>query len=462
MSRAAVGVRSAGAVPLYVVLVWVVAAVNDGWSGRPFGFVHQLVLLPFAAIWAVGLVLLLRFPQTKRSVFWASGAAGVQVFSLALCGISECAAIAGFFYEARHFARFGYGFDSALFWMAFAVAVLAVLVVALRRTGTAVFGGALACYAAGLLLAVRCFPLNYLRSDMLPVIEWADVRLLNHLNPYETMHVGSRLYDFPYLPGMLIAFLPAVAFHVDVRLLTLACVLGLAALIYSLSSRQRRMDAAILVASFLLSPFLQYRHDLYLAPHWLALVLAVALMQRRHFVLAAVAFGWSMSLYQLSWVIFPFFVLNGLRRGGWKEAVKLSLVTIASMLVVVGPFLASATRRIASNTVGQWSRLPHALADPINLSYWVTYIVRPDQLKWVQLAAMTGVFGFCILRNRCRTLTDTLRWMTAALTIFVALNVLVDGYFYLTILLLLLMYTCAVTGIWPQSEMAELQDPSGA
>ena len=79
----------------------------------------------------------------------------------------------------------------------------------------------------------------------------------------------------------------------------------------------------------------------------------------------------------------------------------------------------------------------------------MTFVVRPDHLKWVQLAVLTALFGFCVVRGRCHSLVDTLRWMSAALAIFIALNVLVDGYFYLTLLLLLLLYTFLVMGIWP-------------
>ena len=141
-----------------------------------------------------------------------------------------------------------------------------------------------------------------------------------------------------------------------------------------------------------------------------------------------------------------------------------AVLSLLAMAVIVGPFLRSALHRIASNTVGQWSRLPHALAEPINLSYWATYLVRPDQLKWVQLGVLSALFVFCIAGGRCRTLEDTLRWMGAALAIFIALNVLVDGYFYLTLLLLLLMYTLSAEGLWPRPSadvpVSELQEAS--
>ncbi len=99
------------------------------------------------------------------------------------------------------------------------------------------------------------------------------------------------------------------------------------------------------------------------------------------------------------------------------------------------------------------------MADPINVSYWLTYVIRPDHLKWVQAAFLIILFGFCWIRQCCRTLADTLRWMCWALAIFIPLNVIVDGYFYLTLALLLLLFVCAAEGWWdPGPRMAERED----
>ena len=186
------------------------------------------------------------------------------------------------------------------------------------------------------------------------------------------------------------------------------------------------------------------------------MVLAVVLMQRRHFAFAAIAWGVSCAIYQLSWVILPFFLLNAFRRRGLAEAGKLGLLAIAGALATAGALLRSASHQVANNAVGQWSRLPHALADPINLSYWLTYLIRPDQLKWVQAAAMVSIFTFCAVRNGCRDLPDTLRWMCWALAVFIPLNVIVDGYFYLTLLLLLVLFVCSANGWWEETTLARV------
>lgn len=433
----------------YVLIASLIAMVNDGWSGRPGPFAHQLLLLPVDALFLVGLLGLL-----ERRVWSPTKLANPLSVTawLWVCGGFELVSLLSFRYEAKHFAQFGYHMSGMALVVVIAIVLTGAAGFFIHRSAGWLLFAAMCSYAAGAVLSIRDFPLNYLRSDMLPVVQWADQRLAHHLNPYTTIHIGNRLYDFPYLPGVLAVYLPVIALGLDPRWLNLACVLLVVGMLYGCADLSKRLQTAALIAIFVLSPFLQYRHELYLAPHWFALTGAVILLQGRRYNWAAAVFGLSMAIYQLSWVLWPFLLLYALRRRGWREVIRSGALSLLTMGLVIGPFLRSAFQRIASNTVGQWSRLPHALAEPINVSYWATYLVRPDQLKWVQLGVLSGVFIFCIVRGRCRTLEDTLRWMCAGLAIFIALNVLVDGYFYLTLLLLLLMYTLSSEGLWPAEE----------
>ena len=317
----------------FVAVTWIIGFTNDGWSGRPSPLTHQLLLLPVALAFAYSLFRLLRLQRDwltseKRQVRRFLFTLGV------LCCLSEVLSIFGFLYEGHHFAPFGYFLPSSAMIIIMLVTSLcfaSILCAARWPTGATALGGVLLSYVAGVALAIAYFPLSYLRSDMLPVILWADERLASHLDPYTTMHVGLRLYDFPYLPGMLLVYLPAVLVHIDLRFTNLACDVALGFVLYFAARQVERRAAALLVGVFLLSPFLQYRHDLYLAPHWLTLVLAIALMRWRHFAWAALIFGFSMGIYQLSWVIFPFLILNAYRRGGWGEATKLTALSGADV-----------------------------------------------------------------------------------------------------------------------------------
>ncbi len=434
----------------YICFVALLSVVCDGWSGKPSLLVHQLLLLPLLISYSVLLWALLGHSPSARQ--HANHVAGRLPRWLILClAAFELWSLLFFAAEARHFQGFGYHLYPLTCSICAGGLLFAWVLFFSHPSAKRLFVAIMGTFAVGMIVAIRCFPLNYFRSDMLPVIGWADGRLLQHMNPYGTMHVGTRLYDFPYLPGMLVAFWPAAFLHLDLRWATLSYLGAAAVLIFWAACERKRLYVAALLGVFLLCPFLQYRHDLYLEPHWFAIVLAVVLMERRRFLWSAAVWGVSCAIYQLSWVIFPFVLLNAYRRRGILEMLKVLGAAVVGVLLVSGPFLRSASSRIADNTVGQWSRLPHALADPINLSYWLTYVVRPDHLKWVQAAVLVTLFGFCFVRQCCRTLDDTLRWMCWALGIFIPLNVIVDGYFYLTLALMLLLYLCAATGWWDRN-----------
>jgi hypothetical protein len=425
----------------FTIVLLTINLVGDGWARRLDPLSHQLLLVPVTLLFLCGTYQLLAATPRPTIAVWATHRALLLAF-----GFEMLFALI-YRYEGHHFAGLGYRLHPLLAAMILMPALLLLGLAAIRRLQSAmVLVTALAAYAGGIVLAIVGFPLNYMRSDMLPVILWADQYILRHLDPYTTMHVGDRLYDFPYLPGMMLASLPFTGAHLDIRFGSIAYIFGSAGLLYWAASRDRRLEVTALLTCFILCPYLQFRHELYLQPHWFALIVAFVLMQRRRFAWAAVAFGVGMAIYQFSWILFPFFLLNALRRRGWLEALKLAVLGALGALAIVGPFLASASRRIASNTVGQWGLLPHAVAPCINLSYWATYLVRPDRLLRLQAVLMIVIFLYCFARRRCADLADTLRWMVAALAVFILFNVIVDGYFYLLLLVVMLVYTCIANG----------------
>jgi hypothetical protein len=56
---------------------------------------------------------------------------------------------------------------------------------------------------------------------------------------------------------------------------------------------------------------------------------------------------------------------------------------------------------------------------------------------------------------------DTVRWMLIALTAFVLLNILVDGYFFLMLLVVLLVYTCVANAWWAEIDLAPQSTSAG-
>jgi hypothetical protein len=430
---------------LFTVVLTIIAVIGDGGPQRSAGLIHQLVLLPITTLFLFCLwrFLFVRDPETPRSV-WTPRRA------VTLVALFEVATAVLFFYQAHHFAAVGYRLYPIRTVLFFLAAVGLLVTLALRKSPrpSAIFVAALAIYIGGILLAIASFPLTYLRSDMFPVILWAGTNLLRHIDPYCTMHVADRVYNFPYLPGMIVVYIPFLFAHIDLRFASILFNTASASLIFFNTEKEHRHEVAVLLALFLLGPFLQYRHELYISPHWFTMIATFVLMQRRRFVWAAFACGISMAIYQFSWIIMPFVLLNAFRRRGWLEVSKLTLAALAGSLLIAGPFLRAAASKILGDTVTQWGLAKHADAQPMNLSYWATYFIHPSQLLKLQAILMVAIFAYCVIKRCCVTLEDTLRWIIVALTVFILFNVLVDGYFYLMLLVPMLIYTCVANKWW--------------
>ena len=444
--KAEVRRRAAG----FVLVLLLVVLVGDGLPlmlADPLRL--QVLLLPVTALFILLTAAFLGFWRVRLPAVVCGLASEAGLLWLGF--VFELLFVALYVYETRHFAPFGYQMLRLPVFACFVVSIAAigyVSVFAGRTSAGVKLLAVLAAYASAGVLAIFSFPLNYLRSDMLPVIYWADRALLAGGNPYQPFHVGERIYDFPYLPGMLLVFAPAQALHGDLRWAAICyLVLGMG-LVFWATLPQHRSVVATLISLLVLNPYLQYRHELYTQGHFLSLIVVFVLLQRRRFAWSALAFGVSMVISQFSWVIFPFFLMFGLRRSGWKEVGRMALLAFVAAAALVSPFLVANASHIAHNSVGQWDTFGRAIARPMNLSFWASYVVPLSSLKWIQLFLLTVVFLFCWIQGRCQDLADMLRWMIAALTVFILLNVIVDGYFYLMLLLPMLVYTCVANEWW--------------
>lgn len=444
----------------FAALVCLISFVGDGPNFLPQNTM-QLLLLPCTGcfLW-LSYMLLFPPPEHRGGRFPREfGVTGLLRLSL----LFECLFLGLFLWEIHKFAPFGYKLHTTPTTIVFTIGLASFAVIASRppqaaASAPAILGSVLGTYAGGLILAIVSFPLYFRRSDMMAVILHATQSVLHHQNPYDTFYLEGKVYDFPYLPGTIVSFLPAAALHLDLRWAKLVYVVGLTLLLVWAARKPFRPVVAALTALLVLSPYLQYRHDLYTEGHWFSLVVIFVLMQRSRFGWAAAAFGVSMAISQFSWVIFPFFLLNALRRRGWAEVLRTAALSALTAAAVVLPFLRWAAATIGRNAVGQWDSILRPIARPMNLAYWASFVVRASQLKWIQLALLSAIFLFCFARKRCSSLEDTLRWMSIAWIAFILFNVLLDGYFYLMLLVPLLVYTC-VANNWLSAPVPAL-DPA--
>ncbi|MBU1878558.1 MAG: hypothetical protein KJ734_06365, partial [Chloroflexi bacterium] len=130
----------------------------------------------------------------------------------------------------------------------------------------------LACLLAGVALRLVLVPYTLLdarQADMLPLIQAAGQRLLQGQSPYGLYAFHDWSLPLTYLPVTWLAYLPAVAWGADLRLVNVAASAGAVVILWAAA---RRSAAAPLVGALFLLPQL-VAFDLYaeVAVFWLVL-----------------------------------------------------------------------------------------------------------------------------------------------------------------------------------------------
>jgi hypothetical protein len=363
-----------------------------------------------------------------------------------------------FVYSSHYFAAFGYRLHPVAVAGVFGCSLIVVgasFWQGWKPAGDYLFAAVILAYVGVYLLSIWSFPNSVGRSDMLPILSEAGKVLLGGHDPY-------RFYVFPiervfltYLPGTLLAFIPAVWLHIDLRFLNILYVVVLGILIYRAVAIQYRREVAALLGLFLLSPYVLYRHEIYTQPHWLSIVACLLLAQQRRFLWAAAIFGVSAALSQFSWILFPFFLLFIFRQRGYRCAVFSGAIALLVATVISGPFIVWSPYAFFYGVLAHWQNMP-VNARPVNFSYWTVSLVGARHLQVVQFLALAGLFIYCVVTQSCRTLTQCLRWMAICLVAFIMLNILVWGYFFLLLEVILLLYVMSANGWFKAPEQAEL------
>lgn len=428
-------------------LVLVLACVGDGLPKSLGERGSQLALLPFTTAFLAGFTLLI----SDRNAHWLQRLpAWTWRHSLYASIVMLAGTLVSLFMENSHFARFGYHLSaSAAIGLCVAGAGLCL---ALTRVGDRIGPRALlACILTvfGLLqiLSIRSFPLIEWRSDMLPLVVAADHSLLSAHDPYHPYHLLGEVIYLTYLPGTLLAFLPAVASAIDPRWINVICLLGLAIIAFQAAAISYRREVIAAMAVLLFSPYLQVRHELYTAPQWLLMTSAAALLAYGRRRWAAAVFGLGVATSQFFWILVPLLLLFYWEEGGLRELTEGSLILAGTALIILAPFYVFSPHAMIYGVLSHWQKIV-VDARPINLSYWISLVLPGAALSLIQGAVLAAIYIYCFAAHGCRDVSSCLRWMSVALLALIVLNVLVWGYFYLLLLFLLFAYVAVGNGWW--------------
>ena len=162
---------------------------------------------------------------------------------------------------------------------------------------------AFALNIALLIGSIIHFPLTGFRSDMLLVIQQGLDSWSAGKDPYYIGQYPWGLSGMPYFPGILFSHLPAWALGIDMRWNQVFYRVAWMALLYRQVSFRRNRRAIALLALFALSPYINFRHDLYFEAFLLLLALWASFGKTRFIVIPLLAVTW-----QLGCALCPFLV----------------------------------------------------------------------------------------------------------------------------------------------------------
>jgi hypothetical protein len=317
---------------LLVVFFLNLLARGDGYFPFPksvdpnlFGSVvlFQTLVLIVASVWMA--VLVVRSAGLGPVVAMGERAQVV----LAACSVALIAALQVL--NGWRFAEFGYTSKPVLLGVLLVAASIALAALWAHSR----FAGIL---LAGLILKlypIVCFPAAAKRSDMLPIIE----------NAAQSLVVGDNIYRYYLLdngvwtqmvrfPGLVVTYAPAVILRFDARLITLACETLFFVLLFRRFGRNPLFLTGLILLA--LSPYWHFRHELYEAPFWVALVVLLLAIERRDRAVEIVTLSVLVCMHQWSVLFLPFIVLLWARSRSWRYGLATAGSALAVGALVVG------------------------------------------------------------------------------------------------------------------------------
>jgi len=398
-------------------------------------FSFQILLIPYTLSFLLAAFFLL-FPE-KTPLLFKSLVKKLSILHVAavIAILFETMTLVLLFVQNLRYKEFGYKLDMVLTCFLMSIIFIGLLGIFFWQYSRSMHLFVLAsiAYTTIYILSILSFPLDPFRSDMLPLIVAGCKNFLTGINPYTFYHI-PHLLTMTYLPGLWLSFLPSANFGFDPRIINLVSIILSVIILYSFGRNQEK--AAIFLSIFLLNPYLQYRHEIYLGVVFLGLSVAYVLLINNRPILSSVFFGYAMTTYQFVWVIFPFFVAYVYNKYGKKNAFFVIVIVTTIFVAMVGSFFVWSPSDFILGVFQHWASTGDV--PTVNLSYFVSYIIPWDYLLYLQGFVM--LFLFLVTFKRLISLRETLRWMTIGLLVFIILNRIIEVYFFLLVFLLMTMF----------------------
>jgi hypothetical protein len=319
-------------------------------------------------------------------------------------------------------------------------------------------GGAGARLIAALAFALFAWlvasrPIDVQAANMLPLVAAGSADFLRGLNPYlQSYPEIAAILPFHYLPGLWLPYAGAVALDMEMRLVSLACLVVLIAIFEGLAGRRSAphlLGLAIypLLASPVVAQMIIHGH---VWPYWVLTAAVVALLGSRRFLAAAVAIGLLLTARQLAVFLVAPIAVYMIRQLGPARALGYGALALAVYLAVMLPFVLWTPDffgELYLSVAGE-GEVHAEIGNPLDqvaLSGWFYTAGIDGWLIVVQAVLMLGALAYAFADKRL----DMPRFLAFAGLVYVlavALNPFVYRYHYVPGLLTL---AAAVLFAWP-------------
>jgi hypothetical protein len=398
-------------------------------------FTFQLLLFPYTVLFVMTIVFYFKKWRVLPARIIEVNPKFLIQLTASICLLFISLTVFIFLKEGKNYSQFGYHVNrSSLFVLYLISAGLFVYSILKNQSHKRFLFCAIVIFMGFYSFSILSFPIHTGRSDMLPIIQAAGSRFLAGANPYGT-YFEPQSVPLTYLPGMWMAYLPAVFMSFDLRIIQLTAIVGSILIIYLATERNNRKMVAALCALFLFTPYLLYRHEVYIGILWLMFALVYLFEQKSKPMWSSFAMGISAAASQFAWVVIPLLLLAIHKRWGRGTAIRgfLCCVTVFSLLVL--PFALSSPDAFYSGVFAHWENTLNVTA--LNFSYFLATIFSSNSLKYFQVFAMGFIYYLAL---KTSDLPGRMyEYMTYSLLFFILLNPLIWVYFYLVLFLLMIM-----------------------
>jgi hypothetical protein len=392
----------------------------------------QLLLLPYTILFIITILL-----YFKKTVFLprVSEKRSLIPFTVIMSIFFLSITVFIFLGEAKSYSQFGYHVNHLGLTILYLISV-GLLLHLLRKQPNheRVLFYVLLIFVGWFAFNILSFPIHTGRSDMLPIIQAAGSRFLAKANPYGT-YFEPQPVPLTYLPGMWMAYLPAVFLHFDLRIIHSAAIIATVLIIYFGTKPDKREMIATLCSLFLLTPYLLYRHEIYLGIFWLSLSLVYFFDQRNKPIWSSLWIGIAAAISQFAWVLIPLFVLAIYKRFGKKIALYSCICFSSAFLILVLPFVLRSPEAFYTGVFAHWTNTLNVTT--LNLSYFIASNLSITSLKYFQVLITVVIYILAVKQSDTRN--RIYEFMTYSLLFFILLNPLIWVYFYLVLFPLMIM-----------------------